>query len=143
MRKFLVLAVACAMAASMVAAPAQAQSLSKKVAELSRQVKQLTRQVNGLNGTVNADHRTLACMHEFPITQYGDKSGSFGYPYYFTGVGNPLLTTALDVTETGGSVSAWVLTDGCNSQTVARRTGAAASGTFTPAAISEWPEATK
>jgi hypothetical protein len=79
--------------------------------------------INSLQSQVNRDTRAVAiiagCLAEVPVTAYGDPNGSFGYAYDKGGGAATNDTTALDFTASGGSVSAWLLGDSCNSATTA------------------------
>jgi outer membrane murein-binding lipoprotein Lpp len=101
------------------------RSLQVQVASLQGQVVRLERTVSSI-GSYTA--KLENCIHEAPVTDYGDGStGTFGY-VYDTGGGNYFDTTALDETAVGDPVSGWVLLDGCNSQTVGTsRAGALAT----------------
>ena len=119
----------------------KANTLSREVKSLTTTVQGLTNTVNTLSGTVNtlsgtvnslssnvtayhnaqvSDEATLTkltsafgCFGEYPVTEYGDPDGTFGY-LYFAGSGADFSTTALDVTSSGDAVGAWTLFDQCN-----------------------------
>jgi outer membrane murein-binding lipoprotein Lpp len=109
-------------------------TLTREVNSLTTTVQGLTNTVNALSGTVNSlggnvtayhnaqvsDEATLtkltsafSCFGEYPVTDYGDSDGTFGYVYY-DGSGVDFDTTALDVTSSGNTVGAWTLFDQCN-----------------------------
>jgi hypothetical protein len=90
-----------------------------------RTVPCLRRQVNSLSKLVRTDTRAMTalrlCLYEVPVSLYGDSSGSgsFGYWYSSSSGASPVLAAALDATPSGDQVSAWMLTDGCNTATTA------------------------
>ena len=73
----------------------------------------------GTLGGLSSRFSTLQdCLGEYPVTEYGDPSGSLGY-LFNDGSGTPFDTTALDVTASGDAVGAWTLFDTCNSTSTA------------------------
>jgi hypothetical protein len=90
-----------------------------------RTVRCLRKQVSALSKLVKADTKAIkalnTCLYEAPVSLYGDSSGAnaFGYAYSPDGGTSFELTDALDATPSGDQVSAWVLTDGCNTSTTA------------------------
>lgn len=91
----------------------------------------LNHKITVLQRTVRADTRALTavatCFAEHPVTLYGDPSGTFGY-VFDQGNGLTFDTTALDATQTGDSVSAWLLYDQCNTAVTANHARAADVG---------------
>jgi hypothetical protein len=110
------------------------QGLTSTVNTLSGTVNTLSGTANTVSGTVNSlsgnvtayhnaqvsDEATLgklttafSCFGEYPVTDYGDSDGTFGYVYN-DGTTPVFNTTALDVTNSGDTVDAWTLFDQCN-----------------------------
>jgi hypothetical protein len=100
------------------AAAGGAQASCHSIGCLSGQIRALTNRVHHDEQVASANagvfNHLVGCLKEVPATRYGDASGSFGYAFD-PGGGRPGFdTSALDVTLSGGTVSAWVLYDGCN-----------------------------
>lgn len=108
--------------------------LRKEVSALSRTVRAESRTLRKQSRAIRTQSRTIrtlrTCLVEAPVTLYGDSSGSNSFGYYFSPEGGStrVLTDALDATPPGGQVSAWLLTDGCNTTTTANVRMSALSG---------------
>jgi len=108
MRKLLVVVVALAVVAGgLGAAPERADAACFTAGCFNKQIRKLKRQVRTLRTRVNA---LFACERVVPVTSY------FGYDYQ--GVTN--ATSALDYTDPGDPIHAWVVVDICQTETVAR-----------------------
>ncbi len=77
-----------------------------QINKLKRQVRTLTQQVAGLQQRVYSCENTLV-----PVTEYG------GYAYNLV---DPFETTALDVTDPGDSVDAWLVANSCQGASTAK-----------------------
>jgi outer membrane murein-binding lipoprotein Lpp len=75
--------------------------LTKKINKLQSQVGALNAQVQSLNTQVQKLNTDNACIQRASVTQY------FGYNY--TSPSGPFNTTALDFTESGDPIDAWLL----------------------------------
>jgi len=106
---------------------AQAKSCTS-ISCLQSELNSLTKQVKSLKTKLTADEKTLSsdnkldtslsdCLEEGPITQYGDPAGTYGFSYTPSAGATAVQTTAVDITRTGTTVDAWVLIDGCNTET--------------------------
>ena len=114
--------------------PAGAATNCKTVSCLNKEVKALTK-------VVTADTRFIGslanCLSEIPVTQYGNPNGTYGYMYNpGASVGPAYDTTALDITNHGTPVSAWLMYDKCNHTSAAQDHPAAdaTGGPFGPIA---------
>jgi hypothetical protein len=91
---------------------------------LTQEVTQLTRTVKSQGKQLNADTKflnTLAnCMGEFPLSEFGDSAGTYGYVYTPSPGATGQYTTALDLPTAGQPVGAWVLSDKCNTASAVR-----------------------
>jgi hypothetical protein len=119
-------------------------TLNREVTSLTTSVNSLVTQLNSMNVTLTnvannvtnlhdqqvTDEGTLDalnggfgnlvdCLGEYPVTDYGDPDGTFGYVYDSGSGGLEFDTTALDVTNSGDTVGAWTLFDECNTATTA------------------------
>jgi hypothetical protein len=138
MRKLLILALATglliwglAVGAGSASAACGTKCMSKQLKKLRGQIGRLNAQVGSLNaqvGSLNAQVQTLsadnACIRRLAVTQY------YGYDY-----ASSFYTTALDFTESGSAIDAWMLAvepGTCGTST--SRTGSAgrATGVFQP-----------
>jgi hypothetical protein len=100
--------VATASPSSQTAGPTNAQFQALKT-----QVFTLKTKVTALTNTVTTDNAfiatCLAAAGTFPVSQYGDPSGTFGYSFSNDGFTN-FYTTGLDVTGSGDPVGAYIQT---------------------------------
>jgi len=100
--------VATAAPSSQTAGPTNAQFQALKT-----QVSALKTKVTSLSNTVATDTdfiaRCLVAAGTFPVSQYGDPSGTFGYSFSNDGFTN-FYTTGLDVTGSGDTVGAYIQT---------------------------------
>jgi outer membrane murein-binding lipoprotein Lpp len=107
--------------------------LNKKVNQLSGQVSRaqatIDQQAQQIAQTTQDLNQLHSCFAEAPLTDFGDAAGSFGYVFDNDGNGGdgPFFTSALDISETGGPVTAWFLFDSCNTATTASATAAKSS----------------
>lgn len=103
------------------AIPAASQASCGSLSCVNRQLTTLKKQVSLDTRILRVDTRALSsltsCLGEFALSQYGDVSGTFGYQFNAAD-GSPIFnTSALDVTQSGDAIGAWVMTDRCNQQT--------------------------
>jgi hypothetical protein len=121
MKRIITTTAVAAVVAGLTSAPAWAKScdvgcLNNKLATLNNKVATLTK-------VVATDTKVLqvytSCLSEVPVTVYGDGlHNTFGYSYN-DGTNAPFLTSALDITQQGGQVDAWLMYDKCNKTTTA------------------------
>jgi hypothetical protein len=98
MRKGILLAVCAGALMVGVAAPSTA-SACKTTKCFNKAIRTLRAQVNSLNAQVQTQNATIACIRRASVTSY------FGYDYQ----GTPSATSALDFTDPGDPVDAWML----------------------------------
>lgn len=120
MKRIITLAVAIAA----LGAAATADAKPCNLACLTKQVKTLTKQVKTLSKEVQSDTTSIGvlqdCVQEVGVTSYGDgETGTFGYSYNPGDGTAPYLTSAMDATNPGDPVDAWMLVDGCNTKITA------------------------
>lgn len=123
MKRAMLVAGATAAIGASGAVPAQAGVTWRSLPSSSsrcRNVGCLQRQVNRLTSILKIDTKYMAilanCLSEVPVSDYGDQSGgTFGY-VYDNGDGTSQDTSAMDVTNPGTQVGAWMMTDSCNAQ---------------------------
>ena len=134
MKKLIVLALstgllvwALGVGANSADAACSTKCLSKKINKLQSQVGALNAQVQSLNTQVQTLNTDNACIQRVSVTQY------FGYDY--TSPSGPFNTTALDFTESGDPIDAWLLAipPGTCGTAASRTAGASlATGAFQP-----------
>jgi outer membrane murein-binding lipoprotein Lpp len=100
--------------------------LTKKINKLQSQVGTLNAQVQSLNTQVQALNTSNACIQRASVTQY------FGYNY--TSPSSSFNTTALDFTEPGTPIDAWLLAipPGTCGTATSRTAASLAAGAFQP-----------
>ena len=101
--------------------------LTKKINKLQSQVGALNAQVQSLNTQVQTLNTDNACIQRASVTQY------FGYNY--TTPSSSFNTTALDFTEPGDPIDAWLLAippGTCGTATSRTADASHATGAFQP-----------
>jgi outer membrane murein-binding lipoprotein Lpp len=101
--------------------------LTKKINKLQSQVGTLNAQVQSLNTEVQTLNTDNACIQRLSVTQY------FGYDY--TSPSGSFNTTALDFTEPGTPIDAWLLAippGTCGTATSKTAAASLATGAFQP-----------
>lgn len=131
MRKLLILALATGLLIWGLAVGAGSASAACGTKCMSKQLKKLRGQIGSLNaqvGSLNAQVQTLsadnACIRRLAVTQY------YGYDY-----ATSFYTTALDFTESGSPIDAWMLAvepGTCGTSTSRTGTAGRAMGAFQP-----------
>jgi outer membrane murein-binding lipoprotein Lpp len=134
MKKLIVLALstgllvwALGVGANSADAACSTKCLTKKIKKLQSQVGTLNTQVQSLNTQVQKLNTDNACIQRASVTQY------FGYDY--TSPSGSFNTTALDFTESGDPIDAWLLAipPGTCGTATSRTAGAdRATGAFHP-----------
>lgn len=113
MKRFVVI-LAIAVGALALASPAGAQFNCHNWTCVNRVLNVQQKQINVDTQAVATLAGTLGrCLQDLPVSQYGG-SGSGGYIFDTTGASTFIETSALDVTQPGDQVGAWLLADTCN-----------------------------
>jgi hypothetical protein len=89
------------------------ESLKIQINGLKRQVKQARREANQAEQHAAANDKTLSCIGTSTVTEYGDRSGTFGYQFDPPPVAPMIHTSALDFTHVGSVVDEYLLRDRC------------------------------
>lgn len=139
MRKLIVLALLIALLILGLAVSASSANAACGTKCLSKQIKKLKTQVGSLNaqvGSLNAQVQTLntenACIREVAVTSY------YGYDYL-----SSFYTTALDFTEPGSAIDAWMLAvqpGTCGTATSRTAAAGGAKNGFQPLQLDGSPE---
>jgi hypothetical protein len=97
---------------------AKIRSLNKKVSSLTSTLNQA---IAAINKNTTVDNTLATCLKRVPVNQYGSSSGMFGYMWDNDGNGTvDFDTTALDITESGGTPTYYLLRDTCATFPVGR-----------------------
>jgi outer membrane murein-binding lipoprotein Lpp len=127
MKKLIVLALSTGLLVLLLGIGANSADAACSTKCLTKKINKLQSQVQSLNAQVQKLNTDTACIQRVSVTQY------FGYDY--TTPSGSFSTTALDFTEPGSPIEAWLLAippGTCGTATSRTGTASLAAGAFQP-----------